>query len=243
VTVPGTMQAPRPSADSARRVRLGIVHTVPSLIPTFRGLADELLPDVDVFNIVDESLLRQAIADLGVTPSLARRVTRQLEAAQDAGADLILVSCSSIGPGADAGRALVSVPVVRVDEAMARRAVELGSRIAVLATLHSTLAPTVDLIRTVAADAGAEPSVTATVVAGAYACAVAGDPDGHDRLVREALIDAARGADVVVLAQASMARAAAGLPDDSLGVPVLTSPRLAVEQLARLIPQLAPAAG
>lgn len=216
-------------------MKLAIVHTVASLIPTFRTLADELIPTTDVFNIVDESLLRQAIADGKVTPALARRVTGHLWAAQDAGADLILVSCSSIGPAVDRARDLVSVPVVRVDEAMARRAVSIGRRIGVLATLNSTLAPTTDLIRRVAGEAGRDVDVTATVVGGAFERAVSGDPDGHDQLVRDALEACLEDSEVVVLAQASMARAAGSLMEHPGTVSILTSPRPAMEQVAQLI--------
>ncbi len=216
-------------------MKLAIVHTVASLIPVFRTLADELIPTTDVFNIVDESLLRQAIADGTVTPALARRVTGHLWAAQDAGADLILVSCSSIGPAVDRARDLVSVPVVRVDEAMARCAVSIGGRIGVLATLSSTLAPTTELIRRVAVEAGREVDVTATVVEGAFERAIGGDPDGHDQLVRGALETCLAGSEVVVLAQASMARAAGTLMGAPRSVPILTSPRLAMEQVAQLI--------
>ena len=216
-------------------MKLAIVHTVASLIPTFRALTDELIPTVEVFNIVDESLLRQAIAEGCVTPALARRVTSHLWAAQDAGADLILVSCSSIGPVVDHGKGLVSVPVVRVDEAMARRAVSLGRRIGVLATLDSTLGPTTDLIKRVAADAGRDVEVTATVVDGAFERATHGDPDGHDQLVHGALEALLGDSEVVVLAQASMARAAGTLIDNPGSVPILTSPRLAMEQVAQMI--------
>ena len=216
-------------------MKLAIVHTVSSLVPVFRALTDELLPGVDVFNIVDESLLRQAIADESVTPALAARVARQLWAAEAGGADLILVSCSSIGYAAERARGLVGVPVVRVDEAMALAAVAAGPRIQVLATLRSTLEPTTELIGRMAAEAGRPADVRPLVVDGAYRKAIAGDTTGHDELIREALDRAMGDADVVVLAQASMARAAATLPESSRPVPILTSPRLAVEKLALMI--------
>jgi hypothetical protein len=44
--------------------------------------------------------------------------------------------------------------------------------------------------------------------------------------------------DVIVLAQASMARVVQGLPEKDRRVPILSSPRLAVERLAQVIPSL-----
>ena len=211
------------------------MHTVPSLIPVFRALANELIPSVETFNVLDESLLREAIADRTVTEALSRRVTGYLWAAQDAGAGIILVTCSSIGPAVDRGRALVSVPVVRVDEAMARRAVSTSHRIGVLATLMSTMTPTAELIGRVARDAGRDVELTSRLVEGAFERATQGDADGHDELIRVALEALMGSSEVVVLAQASMARAAATLVGWPDSIPILTSPRLAMEQVARMI--------
>jgi hypothetical protein len=63
--------------------------------------------------------------------------------------------------------------------------------------------------------------VDSQVVVGAAAARAAGDLAAHDRLVAEAVCRVAGSADVVVLAQASMA-SAAGAAD--VAVAVLTSP-------------------
>jgi Asp/Glu/hydantoin racemase len=66
--------------------------------------------------------------------------------AVDAGADAVLVTCSSIGPAVEATRPFCPVPLFRIDEEMADRAIATGPRIGVLATLKSTLEPTRDLV-------------------------------------------------------------------------------------------------
>jgi hypothetical protein len=103
-------------------------------------------------------------------------------------------------------------------------------RIAVLATLAATLGPTGRLIERAAAAASADVVVTAAVVEGAVAARDAGDRATHDRLIREAVrrVDA----DVLVLAQASMAAAAV---DAGAAVPVLTSPEGGVAALAEAL--------
>jgi hypothetical protein len=120
---------------------------------------------------------------------------------------------------------------------MAAQAVELAvgsgrsaarpGRIAVLATLAATLGPTGRLIERAAAASSADVKVDARVVDGAVAARDAGDRATHDRLIREAV--EAADADVVVLAQASMAAAAV---DARGAVPVLTSPEGGVAALA-----------
>ena len=67
--------------------------------------------------------------------------------------------------------AVVKQDLLRIDEAMADEAVGIGSRIAVLATLATTLTPTTALIRERAAMVGATPEIASEVIAGAFAAA------------------------------------------------------------------------
>ena len=99
-------------------------------------------PEAQTFNIVDESLLANTIAAGRLTAATARRLAMYLGSAEEAGADAILVTCSSLGAAVEAARPFVGVPVLRVDELMADRAVRLGRRIGVIATLPTTLGPT-----------------------------------------------------------------------------------------------------
>lgn len=196
------------------------------------------MPDAEVFHIVDESLLGVTRKTGKLTPATRRRVLGYVESAAEAGADLVVVTCSSIGPAVDASRDFVPVPVLRVDEPMADEAVRLGARIGVLATLRTTLEPTAELVERRARDAGLEVEVVARVCDGAFDALSAGDRERHDELVRDGLRGLAREVDVVVLAQASMARVADTLPDDERPVPILASPRLGVERAAELVAQL-----
>jgi Asp/Glu/hydantoin racemase len=165
-----------------------------------------------------------------------------LESAADAGADLVLVTCSSIGPAVDAARDFVPVPVLRVDEAMADEAVRLGSRVGVIATLTTTLEPTAALVDRRARAAGRDVEVASHVCDGAFEALQAGDRERHDELVREGVLRLAAEADVIVLAQASMARVVDALPEQERTVPILSSPRLGVTRAAELLSTL-PRAG
>lgn len=211
--------------------KVTFIHTVPSLAETFRDLAGRLLPDAAVDEVVMEHLLQRTVAEGHVAPRTERELAEAVTAAAEE-ADIVMVTCSTLGTAVDALAGRSGLPVMRVDEAMARRAVETGDRIGVLATLPTTLEPTVALLERIApADRPIE--VLPHLCAGAFDAVRSGDGERHDALVRaglEALL--ADGVDVVVLAQASMARAVESLPAEP-PVPVLTSPRLAVEHLAR----------
>lgn len=212
---------------------IGFVHTVLSLPETFGSLASELAPDAEVFHIVDESLLGVTRRTGSLSPVTRGRVLGHIESAAEAGADMVVVTCSSIGPAVDASAEFVSVPVVRIDEAMADEAVSLGRRIGVLATLRTTLEPTVALVERQAAAARKDVDVVAHLCEGAFEALQSGDRERHDEIVRDGLRSVAADVDVIVLAQASMARVADTL--DEQPVPVLSSPRLGMQRVARAL--------
>jgi len=211
--------------------RLGLIHTSATLVPVFAQLCKERIPGVDVFNIVDDSLVKGIIESGSLTAPIKRRVAAYIESAELGGADFILVTCSSIGPAVEAAAALAAVPVLRVDQPMADRAVATGSRIGVIATLRTTLDPTADLIRRRAAQAGKNIELTTTLVEGAFEALMQGDAATHDNRVAGALHKLSKEVDVIVLAQASMARVVDTLGAADRKTPILASPGIAVDYL------------
>jgi Asp/Glu/hydantoin racemase len=215
--------------------RLTLIHTSAVMIPIFSELCSELLPNVEIVHIVDESLLKDIIRDKHLGKSTARRVVGHIISAEQAGADFIMVTCSSIGPAAELGRQLVDVPVMRVDEPMAALAVKEASHIGVVATLPSTLNPTAELIKAQVEKQGKEIVVTTKLCEGAFEAVISGDNSTHDRIVGAGIKKLMQQVEVIVLAQASMARVVDNLPVESKKIPILSSPRLAVEHLTKLL--------
>ncbi|HYG22204.1 MAG TPA: aspartate/glutamate racemase family protein [Verrucomicrobiae bacterium] len=212
---------------------LGLVHTSATLVPVFAALCKEKLPNVETFNIADDSLIKDVIRRNELTSQTARRVVQHVASAAEAGADLILVTCSSIGRAVETAAGLVNVPVLRVDQPMADEAVRLGTRIGVVATLPTTLEPTADLIARRAAIIGKRVEVTSRLCEGAFNALMSGDAATHDAMISAALQDMAQKVEVIVLAQASMARVVEGLPSEARRVPILASPRLAIDYVAQ----------
>jgi Asp/Glu/hydantoin racemase len=130
---------------------------------------------------------------------------------------------------------LSSVPVLRVDQPMADQAVLIGARIGVIATLPTTLEPTADLIERRAQKAGKRIELTSMLCEGAFEALMSGDAPRHDATVAQALKELSSKVDVIVLAQASMARVVEGLAPEERRVPVLASPALAVDYLATVL--------
>jgi Asp/Glu/hydantoin racemase len=222
------MADPTPS-----KPRLFLLHTSATLVPVFEQLCkDQQLP-ATVFNMVDDSLIKDVIAHNCLRPQTARRVTQLVAAAEDAGADCIMVTCSSIGAAVETAATLASVPVLRVDRPMAEQAVATGPRVGVIATLPTTLEPTADLVRRCAAAAGRQIELTARLCDGAFEALMGGNPARHDELVLAALQELQSQVDVIALAQASMARVVNQIPEAHRRVPILASPPLAIAHLAR----------
>jgi Asp/Glu/hydantoin racemase len=218
---------------------LAMLFTISGLVETFARLCDELLPGVARINIADEAVLRLLLDNDGITPAVTRRVAEDVISAETAGADLVLLTCSSISPCADTARSLVGIPVLKIDEPMVDQAIASGRRIGVAATATTTLKPTSQLIESRSRILGRETVVDPVLCRGAYAALMAGDMQEHDRIVGDYLRRMMDTNDVIVLAQASMARVAEGIPAADRRVPILASPRLAVERAAAVLAELA----
>lgn len=219
--VEGVTEMTDTSADA-----VGLLHTVPSLAATFDDLIRASAAGLRRVHVADAWLL-DAARRIGVTDAVRETVLGHVQHLESLGVAAVLVTCSSIGEAAETAGERVRMPVVRVDAAMATEAVALATRpgargrIAVLATLASTLGPTGRLVKRATGDAGRPIEVSTEVVAGAAEAHDQGDRDLVESLVAASVARAAAGADVIVLAQASMARAA-DLAEAR--IPVLSSP-------------------
>ena len=209
---------------------IGFLHTAEVHTATFRGLMDEIAPGRPSTHVVDDCLLADARARGGVDDELTRRLTLRLEEAAR-GASVVVCTCSTISGAAELLSSVVGVPVVRVDRPMAELAVESGPRIAVVAALRSTVAPTVALLNDVARQQGRTPSIDEIVLAEAWSLFEHGDLTGYETSIAAAVDSLGPSADIIVLAQASMAGA---VRQCRTMTPVLSSPRSAVEAAVRL---------
>jgi hypothetical protein len=203
---------------------LSFLHTSSLHIQPFNALLAELAPDIPVRHVVDESLLSEACASGGVTPALRKRVEEiLLTTVEEQDAAVMVCTCSSIGSVAEAVNVRTHATLMRIDRPMAAEAVMLGSQIIVAATLSTTLIPTRELILSVAREAGKEVQIIERLCDSAWRQFEQGNQEAYLREVADNLQNAATQGEVIVLAQASMARAVELCPD--LALPVLTSPR------------------
>ena len=214
---------------------LTILHTGLTTVPVIGRLIKEILsPDIVVRNVVGDSLLIDTRKAGYMTEDVAKRIVSYVKLAESHGSDCVLFACSSVGPAADMAREEVKIPVLKIDEPKAEAAVTRGRRIAVVATVSTTLKPTCELIEKAAKEKGAQVEIKTFFSDKAFDVLSAGDVAEHNRLLIGDIEKAASEYDVVVLAQASMTNILPDLPED-VSRKVLTSPRLGVLRVAEVM--------
>lgn len=209
--------------------KIGVIHTTKATVDSLTELIKSKIEDVEVYNILDDSILRDMAGEKD-TGMVRWRWLEYAKILEKLGMDIILSACSTVGGFAEEADHELRVPVLRIDEAMAEKAVAQGEKIGVFATLNSTLNPTVSLIKHKAEKAGRTVSVRAVLVEGAYDALISQNKELHDSKIAEALKGCQGEVDVIVLAQASMASAVSA----SLGLDqnqILTSPVLGIDRL------------
>lgn len=211
---------------------ISFLHTSPVHVVSFARLLDTQAPGMVAEHHVDEALLtaaQQAGADEAV---LEQRIHAAMAAAAASGAAVVVCTCSTIGAAAERTPTGGCYTAMRIDRAMADAAILAGPRILVVAALASTLAPTTRLLRESATALDRPVQLQSLLAEGAWPHFQAGDHAAYIRAIAECVTAATPAADVIVLAQASMAPATQALQE--LGVPVLSSPSLGVARaLAR----------
>lgn len=202
---------------------IAFLHTAGVHVPTFDALVRELAPEIDAEHLVRDDLLQEA-RDAGLDhPALPAKVHEAMREAAAGGAAVVVCTCSTIGGIAERTATGGAFAAQRIDRAMAERAVRAGPRVLIAAALESTLEPTRALVLSAAAQAGVGTRPTLLLVESAWPHFEAGDLARYIDALAGPIRAAAASADVVLLAQASMAPVADRLAD--LGIEVLASPR------------------
>ena len=215
-------------------MKVGIVYT--STTPELTELVEKELgtalgAGAVYANYQDPSILAEVREAGYVTPgATARLVGLYVDAIND-GSDVILNCCSSVGEVADAAQGIAKftgIPIVRIDEEMCRAAVrsaaQAGEKIAVMATLSSTLEPTKNTLRRVAREMNNRVELIDVLVEGAFGLS----PDEFKTKMLSYAENGTKEADVILFAQGSMAYCAE-IIEQRCGKKVFSSPIFGAE--------------
>jgi len=215
-----------------------LIHTISYMIGVFDQLAVDFLPGVQLRHILDEPLAEGIYQRGGLSASDAARLWEHVKAAEGIHSRTVLVTCSTLSPLLDNLRPLTALPLVKIDEAMFAAAVQGGPRLGVLATTPTSIQSAQNMVKMQAQVLGREIACEFMLVDGAFPALLSGKVDEHDRLIRLAVREISTRVNTVVLAEASMARSLAIIPEDERLVPIFSSPRLALEQVRQLLGEL-----
>lgn len=214
--------------------KVAVIHTSFVSVNDLKELFKEIMPQVEMVNIVDDSLLAEVKAHGSITPGIVRRVCAYAVQAEALGVDAILNQCSSVGEAVDVARNMIRIPYIKVDEAMAEEAVKKGGKVSVIATVASTMGPSVRLIKNTAIRMDKKIEVKECLVDGALDVLMKeGNQEKHNRMVLGEIEKVEADSDVIVLAQGSMTVLLPQL--QHIKKPVLTSPRLGVQHVKRVL--------
>jgi Asp/Glu/hydantoin racemase len=185
---------------------IALIHNSQVIIEQVRQAFNRIFPDVQLINIMDESLLRDIKTKGEIDYLGVRRVCRYVLCAEDLDADAVLMTCSSLCEAAYAARPMIKIPVFAINEPMSQEAVSIGVNICVLGTLKSVLEPSTRLIIQKAKESNKLVKVEQVLSESAFNALLSGDAQKHDELLLTKIENIAKRVDVIVFAQGSMSR-------------------------------------
>lgn len=211
--------------DKSEQLRIAVVYT---------GMPTSLVNDIEsalkasfsghdyvVMTYSDPSIIADAVRNGAPSLLAVKRLYNLYHIAMMQDADVIINACSSVGDCAAIAQPFyerLGIPLVRIDEKMARIAVK-HKKIGVLATLSSTLEPTKRLLLQKAKETGTEVELTDILADGAFGQGTA--------MLTQSLMKHAQPhisqLDCILMAQGSMAPAQEEM-QKLCGIPVYASP-------------------
>ena len=209
---------------------IALIHTVKTVANSFeQQLKDYVGKPVKIHNLWDDFLANNPNEIGEFTIENRCRLYNDIKSAEMTGADMIVVTCSTLTPVVNMIRPFVKVPLIAIDDAMGRKAVTYGDKILVLATAGSTEGPMREKLNAEAAKLNNTIQIDFIANAEAFQAMKAVQMDRHDAILLDMAKDIS-GYDCVVLAQASMAHLDQKI-EEICKIPVLSSPGLCMEQV------------
>lgn len=220
--------------------RIALIHALEDSVVPARAAFAEGWPEAFCFDLLDTSLAIDRAEAGELDDSMKKRfATLATYAAESMGKGGrtagILFTCSAFGPAIDAVKQIVTVPVLRPNEAAFASALTTGADFLLIVSFEPSREALETEFRAMAAAAGKSISVKTVLAEGALAALQSGDTERHDRLLCETAVQNAGSADTIILGQFSQARARPLVAENLPGRTVLSTPHSAAEALRKLV--------
>ena len=185
---------------------VGLVHTTRLVIEPVHEALTGQCPELAFSHVLDEGILRSLAKRGAISEEISQWLTNMVLSTEAIGADLTVVSCSSLSPCVNEVRQRVKIPVLKIDEPMMEHAISAADRIGLVMTNPTTEKPSTLLFHEVAGRLDRDVTLLPRLCPDAFAKLNQGDLAGHDSEVCETVDALLKEVDVVILAQISIAR-------------------------------------
>lgn len=217
---------------------LGIIHASHITIKAMEPYIERYIPEVQIMHLCDDTIQRDNIrAGAGVIPKVNYyKFAQYAHNLEEAGADLILLACSTFNYAAELGRPLVDTPIAQIDRPMMELAVKNGGKIGLLATLATTVPSSERLLDIAAEEAKASIERKTVLCPEAFEAYSRGDIARHNEILVDAVDKLSKEVDCIVMAQLSMSALAPDLKDTA--VPVYNSGETGFQRVRQMLEQM-----
>jgi glutamate racemase len=185
---------------------VGLVHSTRLVIDPVHEAVTNQCPTISFNHVLDEGILRSLTTRGAISEEITQWLTDMVQSTEAIGAELSVVSCSSLSPCVNEVRQRVNIPVLKIDEPMMEYAIGGADRIGLVMTNPTTEKPSTLLFHEVAERLGRNVTLVPRLCPNAFAKLNRGDLQGHDSEVCETVELLLEEVDVVMLAQISIAR-------------------------------------
>ncbi len=224
--------------ENSTNKMIGIIHAALISSKSVQPFIEEIIPGVIVAHVVDDTIQNSNFAcKPGVIPkNNFYKFATYAHFLEEAGADLILLACSTFNQAVELARPMINVPLLQIDRPMMDLAVKQGNRIGLLATVPTTVPASERLLREAAREGGKEINVTTVLCSEAFDAIKQGNVELHNRLLLEQIDRLSETVDAIVLAQVSMSALEPMLVHTR--VPVYNSGRTGFERVKQILDTL-----
>jgi aspartate/glutamate racemase len=193
-------------AGSLKDKKLGMIHSAAFTVQVVEKFIKEIIPEVTVAHLADDTIqMANNTAEVGTCPKVNyAKFVGYAHNLEEYGVNLIMLACSTFNRAVEFARPMVNTPMLQIDRAMMDEAVNTGRRVALVATLPTTVPSSRRLLEQAAADAKKQIDIHEFLCTEAFQALRAGNLQRHNELLLEGIDKLSREVDSVVLAQVSM---------------------------------------
>ena len=104
-------------------MKIGFIHSTRLVLPWIEEAVSPFLSELSILHALDESLIVELAKGEGVTQGVERRIVWLAASLIEAGAERLVLSCSSLSPAVDIIAPRLCIPLIKIDAAMIRAAI------------------------------------------------------------------------------------------------------------------------